>query len=287
MARLAIPKDVLRDLSIACKNQCAFPGCDRPILTPSGVYVGELCHIEAAEPGGPRFNPNQSDEDRTARGNLFYMCHEHHKVTDDVNAYSVARLKEMKAKHEALPAVVFNSDLLLQEVQKVLATQDELSRLLQRNQHAFSPGQNFPVKGPFVKDAWIPDQGRFYSFSFPNGSKLKFMMRDGWVHIEQTLPDGSKAYYEVNEKGDVRQANLPHPLAEYTIEIPPSMIMRRELVKSEVGDRAVQTWLKWSAGSVVEHFVGSTLVGFDCHARCRIDNSGRRISVIPPPGTDV
>lgn len=70
MARLAILKDTIRDLAIRSKNQCAFPGCDQPLLGLTGDYIAELCHIEAAEPGGPRFNPQQSDEERRSYNNL-------------------------------------------------------------------------------------------------------------------------------------------------------------------------------------------------------------------------
>ena len=101
MARLSTRKDVLRDLAIRSKNQCAFPGCDHPLLDSNGVYVAELCHIEGAESGGERFNPNQSDEQRRGEGNLLFLCHQHHKVTDDVDLYPVSRLQQIKREHEA------------------------------------------------------------------------------------------------------------------------------------------------------------------------------------------
>ena len=55
MARLAISKDVLRDLAIRSKNKCAFPGCDHPILNSEGEYIAELCAL--AEFGGGEFTP--------------------------------------------------------------------------------------------------------------------------------------------------------------------------------------------------------------------------------------
>lgn len=283
MARSAIPKTVLRDLSIASKNKCAFPGCDHPILNSIGDYIAELCHIEAAEAGGPRFNPRQSDQDRVSRDNLLFLCHAHHKETDNESVYTVARLRKIKLDHESLPAVVFNSDLLLREVEKVLAKQEELAQFLAQSGAAFHESENYAVRGPIVEDAWVPDAGRFYRFSFPNGSAFKIMMKDGWMHIEQTLVDGSVAYYEVNEKGAVRESKLPHLLAEYTVEIPPSMILRQEMMPSSVGDRAIKTSLKWSAGSVVQHYYGDTLVGLDCHARCVIKNVERRIEILAKP----
>ena len=113
MSRLAIKKETLRNLAIRSKNQCAFPGCDHLVLNADGVYVAELCHIEAASPGGQRYNQSQTDEDRRSISNLLFLCHQHHKVTDDESEYSVSMLQKMKNKHEALPDVVFNSELLL------------------------------------------------------------------------------------------------------------------------------------------------------------------------------
>jgi hypothetical protein len=62
--------------------------------------IGEVCHIEAAEEGGERYNPNQSDEDRRHYNNLLLLCHEHHVETNDVQEYTVSKLKEMKRLHE-------------------------------------------------------------------------------------------------------------------------------------------------------------------------------------------
>src|SRR5699024_3595396 len=57
--------------------------------------------IKAANKGGPRFDPNQSVEERRGPGNLLFMCHRHHKETDDVNKYSVEKLLEIKHNHES------------------------------------------------------------------------------------------------------------------------------------------------------------------------------------------
>jgi hypothetical protein len=78
MTRRAIEKNVLRNLGIRSKNKCAFPGCDHPVLNANDEYIAELCHIEAAEPGGERYNPQHSDDDRRAYENLLFLCHAHH-----------------------------------------------------------------------------------------------------------------------------------------------------------------------------------------------------------------
>ena len=74
------------------------------MINQDGIFVGQVCHIEAAEPGGERYNPNLSPENRRAFPNLILMCYAHHAVTNDVQEYTVSRLKDMKTAHEARPA---------------------------------------------------------------------------------------------------------------------------------------------------------------------------------------
>lgn len=69
-----------------------------------GEFIAQLCHIEAAEPGGERFNPKMTNEERRSVENLLLLCYDHHITTNNVAEYSVARLKKMKADHEALYA---------------------------------------------------------------------------------------------------------------------------------------------------------------------------------------
>jgi hypothetical protein len=99
--RLEPTKETVRELFVKSGNECAFPGCTHRIINQEGVFIAEMCHIEAAEKGGHRFNPDMSNEDRRHFSNLMLMCHAHHKITDNAEKYPVARLKKMKKKHEA------------------------------------------------------------------------------------------------------------------------------------------------------------------------------------------
>lgn len=99
--RLAPTADTVRRLFLLSGNQCAFPGCNHPIITEDGTYVGELCHICAAEEGGERFDPTQSNEDRRQFENLLLLCHDHHVLTNDVVEYPVERMRNIKADHES------------------------------------------------------------------------------------------------------------------------------------------------------------------------------------------
>jgi hypothetical protein len=71
------------------------------MMDTDGIFVGEVCHIEAAEPGGERFNPLQTNEERRSFANLMLMCHKHHVRTDNTQKYPVSALRILKAEHEA------------------------------------------------------------------------------------------------------------------------------------------------------------------------------------------
>lgn len=71
------------------------------IVDSKGLYIAQLCHIEAALEGGPRFNRDQTDEDRRSFENLLLLCYRHHKETDDVIRFSVEKMREIKRQHES------------------------------------------------------------------------------------------------------------------------------------------------------------------------------------------
>ena len=279
MPRLAIRAKDLRDLSIRSKNQCAFPGCCRVLLDENGVYVAELCHIEAAEPGGQRYNPSQSDEERRSPSNLLFLCHEHHKVTDDEQLFPPAKLRDMKLAHEALPKVVFDSDLLLQRIDDVLKEQAEIRTLL-TGQPARQAGDSFEIVGPELREGWTPESGRFYESPISTGGKFKYMMRDGWLHVEQTLQDGAVAYYEVNQGGQVRHTRFPYPVSEYKVVIPEDLILNQVRSGAPWTNSEVVTLLKWSKGRVIERFNKDALVEFQAECRHRIDHQARTVTIV-------
>ncbi|HAT49725.1 MAG: hypothetical protein HQL07_06845 [Nitrospirae bacterium] len=99
MARKALTMETVRKLFALSGNQCAFPGCDHPLVD-DGDYVAEVCHIEAANIGGQRYNPNMTDDERRSPANLLVLCHRHHKKTDRLHLYTVEKLKRIKEEHE-------------------------------------------------------------------------------------------------------------------------------------------------------------------------------------------
>jgi len=115
--RLTPSVPTVRRLLLRSGNQCAFPGCTDVLFNDRDVLVAQCCHIEAANKEGQRYNPDQTPEERRAYENLLFMCHKHHRETDDVSVYDVAAMQKIKREHEALfseQAFVVNASRLSQ-----------------------------------------------------------------------------------------------------------------------------------------------------------------------------
>jgi len=82
-------------------NRCAFAKCENRLVQ-DGTIVGEICHIKAASANGPRYDPEQTPEERHGFDNLILLCAIHHKIIDDdPEAYTVERLAKLKEEHVA------------------------------------------------------------------------------------------------------------------------------------------------------------------------------------------
>lgn len=101
MARIDPKPSDIKALFALSGNQCAFPGCQNLLISNKGHLVGQLAHIEAANKNGPRFNKNQSEDERRSFSNLILLCYEHHTEIDEFkDEYPVPRLKQIKKEHE-------------------------------------------------------------------------------------------------------------------------------------------------------------------------------------------
>lgn len=100
MSRLPLKTSTVKKLFALSGNICAYPNCNEHIVDNSGNILGEICHIEAAEQLGERYNIASNDEERRSYENLILMCSKHHKITNDVDKYKTELLKQYKATHE-------------------------------------------------------------------------------------------------------------------------------------------------------------------------------------------
>jgi hypothetical protein len=65
------------------------------------MTIGKAAHISAAAPGGPRFDPSLTPEQRRHYDNGIWMCSNHASLIDeDWRSYSSEQLREMKQQAE-------------------------------------------------------------------------------------------------------------------------------------------------------------------------------------------
>ena len=85
---------------------CSYPPCGTPTVgaTSDGqgeINIGTAAHICAAAPGGPRYDPDMSREERSSAKNGIWMCRDHGKAVDSSDPeFTVERLREWKRRAE-------------------------------------------------------------------------------------------------------------------------------------------------------------------------------------------
>ena len=100
MARKPPSTATVKKLFALSGNQCTNPDCRNKLISGDSI-VGEICHIEAAEKDGPRYNSNSTDDYRRNYKNLILLCPIcHTKVDKDAAFYHTVLLQEWKKNHE-------------------------------------------------------------------------------------------------------------------------------------------------------------------------------------------
>ena len=179
MSRIAPKPEVIRALFALSGNQCAFPNCSHLLISDKGTFISQLCHIEAANKGGQRYNPKQTDEERRSQENLLLLCYAHHRETDDEIEYTVERLKEIKNAHEQqfknqykLPETLLekvqgsiqiyldNITTLSQDTNLVVhGLEDKMNELLKRTSLATQDNSEFTTALQFIKE--LKEKGNY------------------------------------------------------------------------------------------------------------------------------
>lgn len=99
MVRLEPKLSTVKKLFALSGNKCAFENCNNNLID-GNTLIGEICHIEAAEPGGPRWNKNSDNEYRRDFENLILMCPNcHKKIDSNEENYTKELLTKWKNNH--------------------------------------------------------------------------------------------------------------------------------------------------------------------------------------------
>lgn len=113
----------IRRLDVLSGNECYAPHCNKKLIAEDNkTIISKICHIEAANKNGPRYNEEMTDDERRDFNNLILLCDEHHNIIDNlenIEQYPVSLLKEWKASHESIllnKKLSQNSTLLYQAI---------------------------------------------------------------------------------------------------------------------------------------------------------------------------
>ncbi len=92
----------IKKLFALSQNQCTMDDCTEEFARPEWTGTrARICHIRAHSVGGPRYVVGYQDVD--GYDNLVLLCPNCHDLIDnlEVQTWSIERLEEMKARHEA------------------------------------------------------------------------------------------------------------------------------------------------------------------------------------------
>lgn len=128
--RRKLSDPLIKKLFALSGNKCAMPKCGIKLAYEENNQIRAIiCHKEAANRGGPRYNPQQSNEDRHDYHNLIILCPNCHSDIDkNPDSYTPDYLRMVKRNHEAkfqnspyhLPESIIN-------ILKISVNQDEFS----------------------------------------------------------------------------------------------------------------------------------------------------------------
>ena len=100
------PKAVQEALAKRVCYRCSCPTCERPTSGPNtnplkAVSIGVAAHVTAAAPGGPRYDPALTREQRRSIENGIWLCQTHATLVDtDEARYPVSLIRIWKGLAE-------------------------------------------------------------------------------------------------------------------------------------------------------------------------------------------
>lgn len=185
---MAVPLAQQRKLLQRSGNICAFPGC-RLLLTAEGteddsvVVLGQIAHIVAESPDGPRGKSPMTAKQRNSYPNLILLCNQHHQLIDSEEAlatYTVERLTAMKQDHEAGIERTLRGRRNVADDLPPMVQETVYSNLLPVRQ---MPLHIYAAPCTAAREADVQPKGA------PESVMTPFIIRSGWLWAFQDLRD--------------------------------------------------------------------------------------------------
>jgi hypothetical protein len=236
---------------------CSNPKCNMLTIGPhsnsnKNINIGVAAHIAAASGVGPRYNSNQSREERKNISNGIWLCQSCSVLIDrDTGKFPEELLKEWRDNAEKKASERLNTQL--------------------------SKGAMFSDN----EDMESIKQNGYYEKEF-SGQKVRYYLDGQFLHIEHELKDGIVAYYVMNEMGEIIDNKFPYPLNEYDLTIDPSLIIKSTKEKLAGGFIKETIVLKWNNKATIIMNNKKKLVKFYIKKDSTIDHLKKKIFIKLP-----
>jgi hypothetical protein len=237
---------------------CSNPGCKMATIGPNSLpdkatNIGVAAHVTAASVGGPRYDVNLTEEQRTSIENGIWLCQSCSKLVDsDLGIYTTVLLKQWKQVAEGKAAEQLNKQMSLGGI-------------------PFAGANGFEE---------IPQNG-FFEKEF-HSQKLRFFLQGSLLHVEQELPDGVIAYYVLDPNGNLIDQKFPYDISEYTIEFDPSLVLKTFKEPLNDGFTKETVSMKWGKTAIMVRDSKNRLTDIRIEKGSTVDHISKKIIVSAP-----
>lgn len=235
---------------------CSNPDCRMPTIGPNSLpdrvtNIGVAAHLTAASIGGPRYDVNLTEDQRTASENGIWLCQSCSKLIDsDLGKHTMMLLNQWKLVAERKAGEQLNKQVSL-------------------------GGIPIPGANSFEE---IPQNG-FFEKEF-HGQKLRYFLQGSLLHVEHELPNGAIAYYVVDANGNV-ESKFPYDISEYAVEIDPSLVLKTLKEPLSDGFTKETVSMKWGKTAVMVRDSKSQLTHIHIDGST-VDHLSKKITVSAP-----
>lgn len=197
-----------RETKLLCLQSggiCAFPNCGKSLIQEGTdlddpVVTGEIAHIVAYEPGGPRGDASFPEEELNKHSNLILLCGDHHKLIDSqLNTYSIPVLREMKKAHEARSRGLNQSEAPEPTASFI---RDSLHSSLLAVSHLPAVVFSAPTDYNDRQEQQVKEQMQYPS---DHWELTPFLLKEGRLYAFHDLREVNNPFHSVISKQDIQQ----------------------------------------------------------------------------------
>lgn len=180
---MAIDETDIKKLWGLAAGRCSAPDCDVDCVlwldSEDPTIIGEMAHVIAKKPGGPRGASGGKD----IYANLILLCPTHHTIVDKApHLYPVKLLLKWKADHEARIASALSAPVISSKKELCAA----IARLLAENRLAWK------TSGPESREATenpLSSMAKIWEFKkinklVPNNRKIINLLKDNQKYFD-------------------------------------------------------------------------------------------------------